>query len=382
MSFCKEAHTKSTELQTLVSICNCVKRKDAIAMKIENSAVQMDAVYSASKVSLTTRSSGKTFSLAATQSDNNNLPDMLPSQAGQKADYDLSQPATLIYIPATEDTFSIEEYFHDLNTRLLRHIIEMMHKMLKGDNFLSQSKTEYLTSADDYQNVSNQVWYRHEETTDTYYSEREAVTFDTKGMVHTSDGREIPFGLSFSMSRSFMEETHLKEVVNDVMTFYDPLVLNMDVPTASVTDQKFFFDINQDGNKENISSLGKGSGFLALDKNGDGVINDGSELFGTKSGDGFRDLAAYDLDKNGWIDENDEIYQSLKVWTKDFEGNDTLLSLKEADIGAIYLGHVSTGFDLKDAETNDTNARIQSTGIFLHESTGEAGTIQHVDFSA
>ena len=351
-------------------------------MKIQSSAVQMDAFYVASKVSLTTHSSGKTFSLATTQSDNNNLPDMSLSQAGQKVDYDLSQPATLIYIPATEDTFSIEEYFHDLNTRLLRHIIEMMHKMLKGDNFLSQSKTEYLTSADDYRNTSNQIWYRHEETTDTYYSEREAVTFDTKGMVHTSDGREIPFGLSFSMSRSFMEETHLKEVVNDVMTFYDPLVLNMDVPTASVTDQKFFFDINQDGNKEKISSPGKGSGFLALDKNGDSVINDGSELFGTKSGDGFRDLAAYDLDKNGWIDENDDIYKSLKVWTKDFKGNDTLLSLKEADIGAIYLGHVSTGFDLKDTETNDTNARIQSTGIFLHESTGEAGTIQHVDFSA
>ena len=351
-------------------------------MKIESSAVQMDAVYTASKVSLTTHSSGETFSLAVPRSDSNGLPDQSLSQAGSKKNYDFSQPATLIYIPATDDTFSIEESFHDLNTRLLRHIIEMMHKMLKGDNFLSQTNTEYLLSAESYQKASSQVWYRHEEITDTYYSEKEAVTFDTKGLVHTSDGREIPFGLSFSMSRSFMEETHLKEVVNDVLTFYDPLVLNMDVPTAAVTDQKFFFDIDQDGNKEKISGLEKGSGFLALDKNGDGVINDGSELFGTKSGDGFRDLAAYDLDRNGWIDENDAIYESLRVWTKDFEGNDTLLSLKEADIGAIYLGHVSTGFDLKDAETNDTNARIQSTGIFLHESTGEAGTIQHVDFSA
>ncbi len=37
-------------------------------------------------------------------------------------------------------------------------------------------------------------------------------------------------------------------------------------------------------------------------------INDGSELFGTSSGDGFKDLATYDEDENGWIDENDSIF--------------------------------------------------------------------------
>mgnify|MGYP000465316364 CR=1 FL=1 len=51
-----------------------------------------------------------------------------------------------------------------------------------------------------------------------------------------------------------------------------------------------------------------GSGYLALNKNGDGVINDGSELFGTASGDGFYDLSMYDEDGNGWIDENDHAY--------------------------------------------------------------------------
>lgn len=351
-------------------------------MKIESSAVQMDATYSASKISLTTHTSEDIFSLAGTRSGNADLSDPSSSQAGKHHEYDYSQPATLIYVPAANDTISVQESFHDLNIQMLRYIIEMMNGMLKGNNFLSQTKTEYLTAADSYQNSSSQVWYRREETIDTYFSEKEAVTFDTKGMVKTSDGREIPFNLSFSMSRSFMEETHSKEIMGDVMTFYDPLVINMDVPTVAVRDQKFFFDINQDGTKEELSVLEKGSGFLALDKNEDGVINDGSELFGTQSGDGFGDLAAYDLDHNGWIDENDGIYEKLRVWTKDFEGKDTLLSLKDADIGAIFLGHVSTGFDLKDAETNDTNARIQSTGIFLHESTGEAGTIQHVDFSA
>ena len=62
-----------------------------------------------------------------------------------------------------------------------------------------------------------------------------------------------------------------------------------------LSDQTFYFDLDADGKEEEISVL-NGSGYLALDKNGDGVINDGSELFGTKNGDGFADLARYDED--------------------------------------------------------------------------------------
>ena len=91
------------------------------------------------------------------------------------------------------------------------------------------------------------------------------------------------------------------------------------------------------------------SGFLALDKNSDGIINDGSELFGTKTGNGFSELAEYDSDGNGWIDENDEVYDQLKVWVKDENGKDTLLSLKEANVGAICLGSSKTTFHVTES---------------------------------
>ncbi|MBQ8547586.1 MAG: hypothetical protein IJ427_03720, partial [Lachnospiraceae bacterium] len=113
-------------------------------------------------------------------------------------------------------------------------------------------------------------------------------------------------------------------------------------------------------------------------KNEDGTINDGSELFGTKSGDGFADLAAYDGDGNGWIDEADEVFSKLKIWTKDENGENLLLNLKEADVGAIYLGNANTQFSLNNAETNETNAIVRKTGVFLKES-GTVGTVQHVD---
>ena len=123
--------------------------------------------------------------------------------------------------------------------------------------------------------------------------------------------------------------------------------------------------------------LGRGSGFLALDKNEDGKINDGSELFGTKSGNGFADLKEYDSDGNGWIDENDEIFGKLKVWCKNDDGEDILMDLKEADIGAIYLGSQSTEFTLNGYDAA-TDGVLRSTGLFLRES-GSVGTVQHVD---
>lgn len=212
--------------------------------------------------------------------------------------------------------------------------------------------------------------------TSGFTSESESTTFATKGIVQTADGRSIDFNMEVSMSRAFMQETNLLEVKDYIKT--DPLMINLDTNIGSVSDQKFFFDLDSDGKEEQISFAGKGSGFLALDKNGDGKINDGSELFGTSSGDGFKDLAEYDEDGNGWIDENDSIFNRLKVWTKDENGNDFLIDLKKADVGAIYLRNADTQFSLKDDE-NKLNAEIKKTGIYLRESTGAVGTLNHVD---
>ena len=209
-----------------------------------------------------------------------------------------------------------------------------------------------------------------------FKSESESTTFASNGIVQTADGRNIDFNIEVSMSRAFMQEINMLEVKDYIKT--DPLMINLDTNIGSVCDQKFFFDLDIDGNEEEISFAGKGSGFLALDKNGDGKINDGSELFGTSSGDGFKDLATYDEDENGWIDENDSIFSKLKVWTKDEYGNDYLIDLKEADVGAIYLRNADTQFSLKNDE-NKLNAEIKKTGIYLRESTGEVGTLNHVD---
>ena len=224
---------------------------------------------------------------------------------------------------------------------------------------------------------SGTTWQRVTATSG-FVSESESVAFASSGMVKTQDGRSIDFNIEVSMSRAFTSQINTLTTQNYIKT--DPLVINLDTDIGSVTDQKFLFDLDSDGDEEEISFAGKGSGFLALDRNGDGRIGDGSELFGTKSGDGFKDLAAFDEDGNGWIDENDSIYSKLKVWTKDEDGNDYLINLKDADVGAIYLDNADTQFSLKDGN-NRLNGEIKKTGIYLHESTGAAGTLNHVDLA-
>ncbi len=207
--------------------------------------------------------------------------------------------------------------------------------------------------------------------------EAEKLNFQAAGTVKTADGREINFAVDLKMSRQFYSETNVNMRAGDALT--DPLAINYGAGTASLTQEKYAFDLNADGAQEQISFVGQGSGFLALDKNNDGKVNDGSELFGPESGNGFADLAAYDTDGNSWIDENDAVYGQLRIWTKDAEGQDALFSLKEAGVGAIYLGNVDTAFAIKD-ETNQLQGQLRQTGVFLKES-GEAGTIQQVDLA-
>jgi hypothetical protein len=157
----------------------------------------------------------------------------------------------------------------------------------------------------------------------------------------------------------------------------DPLVINFDGAAAQLSDTKFSFALDNDGTLDQLSFLKPGSGFLAFDQNQDGIINNGSELFGPSIGNGFKELSQYDQDQNGWIDENDSIYEKLRIWTKDQDGKDTLFALGQKGIGAIYLGNINTEFSLKNA-SNQALGELRSTGIFLRED-GTAGTVQQVD---
>ncbi|MGN0316746.1 MAG: hypothetical protein ACI4E1_02310 [Lachnospira sp.] len=274
------------------------------------------------------------------------------------------------------------DLFDEVTTKVYRSLLDFIRNMqLRGFFYnpdyksmqkSSDSKTLRITTSQ-----KPSVW--NVSHNDTYYmSEKECTSFQGNGYATTSDGRELQFNIDVTMSREYMEETEIEYIGQYQNIFTDPLVINLDSAPAEITDQKFMFDLDSDGEPEEIARMNSSSGYLALDLNEDGVINDGSELFGTRTGNGFKELSEYDDDNNGWIDENDSVYSKLKVWVKEEAGNDRLLDLKQADVGAIYLGSSKTRFALTD-DSNNAMGMVRSTGIFLHES-GEAGTIQQIDF--
>ena len=209
------------------------------------------------------------------------------------------------------------------------------------------------------------------------YSETETTEYSATANVITADGRNIDVNYSLHMSRSFEAYYQTSSIYQLSGAFMDPLTINLDTNPASISDVHFYFDLDCDGTDEELATLNSGGGFLAYDKNDDGIINDGSELFGALSGDGFADLARYDLDGNGWIDEADDIFSNLRIWVAAGSLDAHLLTLKDAGIGAICLGNVDTDFTLTDV-SKQAGAIIRKTGFFLYEN-GEAGSLQHVD---
>lgn len=277
---------------------------------------------------------------------------------------------------------------HDTKIKLL----EQMIYALTGKK-VKFSFAEIKMNSDDYKGVSlgDQMFIRNADgnsgngqrmvgytlESEHFLFEAESMDYQAQGLIKTADGRSISVDVNLHMNRAYSSYEHTS--VELKKTVVDPLVINYGGDAASLAGETFDFDLDLDGNKDQIHFAGQGSGFLALDKNGDGMINDGSELFGPNTGSGFEELRMYDSDGNGWIDENDEIFDKLKVWSKDKDGNDQLFSLKEVDVGAIYLGETQTQFSMNDS-LNNTMGAVRSTSFFLKESGG-AGTINHIDLA-
>jgi len=243
----------------------------------------------------------------------------------------------------------------------------------KIDNIENTDNNLTNISSNENQRTGYGIEYDYHES----YQETESTIFSASGQINTADGQTLEISVALNMNRQYSESLDIRIREGDAK-LVDPLVLNFSGSAAELSQTKFSFDLNADGKNENISLLKPNSAFLALDKNNDGKINNGAELFGALTGDGFLELSEYDEDNNQFIDSNDSVYNQLQVWNKNENGEDSLIALADLNIGAIYLDNITTSFNL-NTNDNQTLGKIQATSVYF-KNNGEMGTVQKIDF--
>lgn len=202
--------------------------------------------------------------------------------------------------------------------------------------------------------------------------ESEQTTVCGQGWVQTADGQQLGFDVRWAMQREFSWQG--KRLSVGEVRLRDPLMLSFAGPACTLSERVIAFDLDGDGRAEQVPLPGPNSAFLAFDRNANGRVDDGSELFGVSSGQGFADLAQLDSDGNGWLDEADPAFARLGLW-RDGE----LAQLASQDIGAFYTQAVDAPFSLKTAD-NRLLGQIRAAGLYLTES-GRAGALQQVDLA-
>jgi len=197
----------------------------------------------------------------------------------------------------------------------------------------------------------------------------QAVDASFAGAVQLEDGSTQSFAFSFSMQESYASFSIRQEAV-----LKDPLVLSTTGQSFQWTGASQSFDFFSNDTNAKLPTLADGQYYLSYDRNQDGRITQGKELFGPSTGSGFAELAALDEDQDGFVDSSDSAWQQLSIWRP----GEALQSLTDAGIGAISAQSVATSFGLYDGDA--LMARIARSGIFLSEQ-GNVGLLQQVDLN-
>lgn len=138
--------------------------------------------------------------------------------------------------------------------------------------------------------------------------------------------------------------------------FNYPMAIDLDgdgIDTIDINKSQIYFDVDEDGFREQTGWISKKEAILAIDKNGNGIIDNQSEMFGSTEKTGFEELKELDTNGDGIIDSKDTDFNKIRLWQDLNENGVTdegeLKTLSEA--GIISINTNSTKVD----ELNNNN---------------------------
>jgi hypothetical protein len=188
----------------------------------------------------------------------------------------------------------------------------------------------------------------------------------TTGNTTQASSVQLEFKFEFSASVTTTEATVQQG---------DPIVFDLDGDGIELSNYQngARFDLMGTGRAQQAAFVNGGDAFLALDRNKDGVINSGLELFGEQHGarNGFEELRKFDLNGDGAINRNDAIFNELRLFKDNGNGETEageLIGLAEAGIDEILLNY---------RDVNERAAggnRLTQIGAYL-KNDGSRGTV-------
>ena len=164
----------------------------------------------------------------------------------------------------------------------------------------------------------------------------------------------------------------------------DPLIFDLDgsgLTTSELGNPEVFFDLNADGFKEQVGWISADDGFLAMDRDGNGQIDDGSELFGNFTDDvgpglGFEALSLLDEDadgnSDGVFDANDVAFDDVLVW-QDANSNGISEATELKTLSDHGIQSIDLNVSLPWVEQNGNVITQQST-FTMDDGTGDTVT--------
>lgn len=159
-----------------------------------------------------------------------------------------------------------------------------------------------------------------------------------------------------------------------------PLVLDLEgdgIKFIALDDSVAHFDLNENGLAERTAWVVPGDGFLALDRNDNGKVDDLSELFGGTEVDGFTKLSEIDTNGDDVIDSRDDAFGELLIW-RDVDSDGTSDVGELASLTAVQVKSINVTADFVDEWVGEN--WVSHRGKFAFED-GSMGVIEDVWFA-